>query len=150
MTVVPFPPVSSHSLRSWTQHELDALMSVFEAHAARGEASGWDVGATELGDPQFYVIGPAPDLDCLVTISRVGRLYVLENGAGHVLDESTAIEPLAATAKTAAHSKPVSLIARMMLGLTALRVAFEEKIEPLVVESEELLLRFAPQLAAMI
>ena len=150
MTLVPFPPVSSRSLRSWTTHELDVLMSVYEVHVARGEASGWDVGATELGDPQFYVIGPAPDLDCLVTISRVGGIYVLENGAGMVIDEGTAIDALAIAAKTSARQRPISLLARVTLGLTALRVTLEEKIEPLIVESEELLLRFAPQVAAMI
>jgi hypothetical protein len=137
-------------MRTWAPHELAVLMSVYASHAASGEASGWEVGATELGDPQFYVIGPAPELDCLATISRVGRIYVLENGVGRVIDEGLSLDRVAAAAKAAARTRPLSLVARMTLGLAALRVAIEEKIEPLVVESEELLLRFAPQVAAMI
>ena len=150
MTVVPFPPLAPKSPRTWAPHELAVLMSVYDSHASRGDASGWEVGATELGDPQFYVIGPAPDLDCLATISRVGRIYVLENGVGGVVDEGLSLDRVAASAKAEARHRPISLLARMTLGLAALRVAVEEKIEPLVVESEELLLRFAPQVAAMI
>ena len=150
MTVVPFPPLAPTNLRTWSPHELSVLMSVYDSHACRGEASGWEMGTTELGDPQFYVIGPAPELDCLATISRVGRVYVLENGVGRVIDEGPSLDRVAASAKAAARARPLSLLARMTLGLAALRVAVEEKIEPLVVESEELLLRFAPQVAAMI
>jgi hypothetical protein len=137
-------------MRTWAPHELAVLMSVYASHAASGEASGWEVGATELGDPQFYVIGPAPELDCLATISRVGRIYVLENGVGRVIDEGLSLDRVAASAKAAARTRPLSLVARMTLGLAAFRVAVEEKIEPLAVESEELLLRFAPQIASMI
>ena len=95
----------------------------------RGDASGWEMGATELGDPQFYVIGPAPELDCLATISRVGRIYVLD-GVGRVIDEGVSLDRVAASAKAAARARPISLLARMTLGLAALRVAVEEKIEP--------------------
>jgi hypothetical protein len=151
MNVVPFTPATARSLRSWTAHELEALLSVYESHAAHAGASSWDVGATEFDDPQFYVLGPAPDLDCLVAISRVGRVYVLENGTGQVLDEGTSLQTLAARAKAAvARGGPISLLARITLGLMALRLAVEERIEQILVESEELMLRFAPQLAMMI
>jgi hypothetical protein len=149
MNVVPFTPAPARSLRSWTAHELEALLSVYESHAAHGGASSWDVGATEFDDPQFYVLGPAPDLDCIIAISRVGRVYVLEDGTGQVLDEGTSLQTLAGRAK-AARGGPISLFARITLGLMALRLAIEERIEQILVESEELMLRFAPQLAMMI
>ena len=37
-------------------------------------------GTTEHGDPQVYLIGPPPDYDCILSISRLGRLYVIEDG----------------------------------------------------------------------
>ena len=43
---------------------------------------GWDVGVTEIGDPQFYLLGPPPHEECILCISRLGRVYVLEDGAG--------------------------------------------------------------------
>ena len=150
MNVVPFALKTSTSLRSWSSHELETLVSVYECHAARGDACGWDIGATELDDPQFYIIGPAPELDCVATISRVGRIYVLENGAGHLIDEGPSLETVAARAKMPARKDKVSLCARMMLGLTTLRITIEERIEPILVESEEMLLRFAPQLAVLV
>ena len=124
---------------------------MYESHAARGDASAWDIGATELEDPQFYVLGPAREFDCVVAISRIGRIYVLENGIGKVLDEGSSLETLAALAKMpVARRRIASLAARLTLGLMALRFAVEEKIEPILVEGEELLLRFAPQLAALV
>jgi len=151
MNVVPFTPKMARSLRSWSPHELETLVSVYEAHAARGEACGWDVGATDYDDPQFYVLGPGPDLDCIVAISRVGRIYVLENGTGQLLDESASLETLASRAKMpAARLRHVPLLARITLGLAAFKLALGEKAEPILVESEELLLRIAPQLAAFV
>ena len=151
MNIVQFTPATARSLRSWNSHELELLLSVYEAHAANGDASTWDVGATEFDDPQFFIFGPAPDLDCVVAISRVGRIYVLENGTGHVLQEGNSLEMLARRAKApVAQRRPIPLLARITLGLTAVRLAVEEKIEPILVESEELLLRVAPQLAAFV
>jgi hypothetical protein len=151
MNVVPFTPVTARCLRSWSAHELETLVSVYAAHAARGDASAWDLGATEFDDPQFFILGPAPDFDCIVAIARVGGTYVLESGTGQLLDESSSLETLAARAKMpAARFRPASLLARITLSLTGLRLAIQEKIEPVLVESEELLLRFAPQLAAFV
>ena len=151
MTVVAFPPSTEQGLRSWSPHELEALISVYEAHAARGDAFDWDVGATELDDPQFYVLGSAPDFDCVFAISRVGRIYVIENGAGQVIEEGRSFDALTARAKRpVAPHRAVSLVARITLGLTALRVAIEEKVEPILVETEELLVRLAPQLATLV
>src|SRR5688500_1355983 len=98
MNVVSFIPAPA-GLRSWSANELTSLISVYESHEARGHASGWDVGATELDDPQFYILGPLPELDCALMISRVGRIYVLENGAGQVLADGSSLEMIAARGK---------------------------------------------------
>ncbi|HEY7383077.1 MAG TPA: hypothetical protein VH743_05345 [Beijerinckiaceae bacterium] len=150
MNVIPFMPAAS-ALRSWSPRELEALVSVYETHAARGDASSWDVGATEFEDPQFFVFGPTPELDCIVAISRVGRIYVLENGTGQVLDEGTSLDNVVSRAKApVTEYKPLGLIARVTVVLTAIRVAFHERIEPFLAESEEVLLRVAPQFAALV
>ena len=151
MNVVPFTPVTARCLRSCSAHELETLVSVYAAHASRGDAVAWDISATEFDDPQFFILGPAPDFDCIVAIARVGGIYILENGTGQLLDEGASLETLAARAKLPAASlRPASLLARITLSLTGLRLAIQEKIEPVLVESEELLLRFAPQLAAFV
>lgn len=150
MNVVSFIPGPA-GLRSWSANELKTLISVYESHEARGHASGWDVGTTELDDPQFYILGPLPELDCALVISRVGRIYVLENGAGQVLAEGPSLEMIAARGKLPlATTKRASLLARFILGLTGLRLAVEERIEPIFVETEEVLIRLAPQLAALV
>ena len=150
MNIIPFIPAASSS-RSWNAHELEMLVSVYQAHASRGDATAWDVGATELDDPQFFVVGPAPESACIVAISRVGRIYVLEDGSGHVLQEGASLEPVAARAKAPlGESRPLRLIARVTLALTAFRMAVEQKVEPILAEGEEILLRIAPQLASLV
>ena len=43
-----------------------------------------------------------------------------------------------------------SLLTRVTLFLCALRLAIEERIEPVIEESEEVLARFVPQIAALV
>jgi hypothetical protein len=149
MSVVPFTPGRPPECRSWTAQELQTLMSVYDAHAARGDACAWEVGATELEDPQFYILGgAAPDLDCILAISRVGRTYVLENGTGQVLHESPSLELLGARAM-APITRKSSLWGRITVGLAAFRLSVQEKLEAMIVESEEFLLPVVPQLAGL-
>jgi hypothetical protein len=150
MSVVPFTPGCARDFRSWTWQELQTLISVYDAHAARGDAFTWEVGATELDDPQFYILGGAkPDLDCILAISRFGRTYVLENGAGHVLHEGPSLEVLGARAK-APITRGSSLWGRITVGLAAFRLSVQEKLEAIFVETEEFLLPVVPQLAALV
>ncbi len=79
--------------------ELDRFVETFAGERDRGEASGWDTGTTETGDPQFYLLGPPPDHDCILCVSRLGKLYVLEDGAGHLVFENADFELLARQAK---------------------------------------------------
>jgi hypothetical protein len=147
MTIVRLPQRSPDASRCWTPDELRTLMQVFETHAHRGDASAWDVGETELDDPQFYILGPSSP--CVLAISRVGRIYVLEDGAGHVLQECSSIENLAVRAREPI-GRNASALARVIVAVAALRLAIEEKFEQVLVEAEELLLPVAPQLAALV
>ncbi len=45
---------------TWRSCELEKMRAAFAAELNSGEASGWEVGSTEVGDPQFYLLG-APD-----------------------------------------------------------------------------------------
>ena len=119
MTVVPFVP---NAASSWSAHELATLLSIYGAMAERGHASAWAVGATELGDPQFYVLGTGSDGDCATAISRVDRIYVREDGVGQVLDESASLEAVADRAKGPAKSRRVASVrARLTLVAAMLR-----------------------------
>ena len=86
MTVVRFPRVSQHE--GWHPIELQQFVSMSSGAIAMGEASTWEIGVTERNDPQFFLIGPPPERDCILAISRLGRLYVIEDGTGRVLFES--------------------------------------------------------------
>jgi hypothetical protein len=107
------------------------------------------VGATEIGDPQFYLPGPPPHEECILCISRLGRVYVLEDGAGKVLFEHNSLTVLAEQAKALLQKASSQIVARVIVLWCGLREALEEKIEPIVGESEELLTHLVPQLAAL-
>ena len=89
MTVVPLTRGSSETCPGWQQDELQALLGLYAAYRDDESASGWAVGATEAGEPQFYILGPKPEQDCVLCISRVGRTVVVEDGGGHCLLESS-------------------------------------------------------------
>ena len=55
----------------------------------------------ERGDPQLFLIGPPPDFDCILSISRLGGTYVIEDGAGRVLFEQHGTQRLAEQAAAA-------------------------------------------------
>lgn len=88
MTVVAFKSPAADCPGIWHADELQQLVGIFAAHAARGDASDWAVAATEAGDPQFYLLGERPAQDCVLAISRLGRDYVLEDGEGAVIAEN--------------------------------------------------------------
>jgi hypothetical protein len=146
MSVVAFPRRKSTARGAgWRDDELRALVAAFDASQARS----WDVGATERGDPQFYLLGPAPDHDCLFCVSRLAHGYVLEDGAGRILGEAPALHLLAEEARRAIARAGRSFVARATLLLCAIRLTIEEKLEPVIEEAQELLTRLAPQIAAL-
>jgi hypothetical protein len=116
---------------------------------AMGEASTWYVGVTERNDPQFFLIGPPPEHDCILAISRLGRLYVIEDGTGHVLFESNNPTLLAEQTVAALRRRKMAIVARVAVAWGALREFCEEKTEALA-EHIELIAHFAPQFAPLV
>lgn len=151
MTVIPFQQRSDHAAEGvWQAHEMSQLLSIYAAHEAQGEASGWDTGATEAREPQFYILGPRPELDCIVSITRMGNDYILEDGRGHVVAENHSLSAIADKAVGAVcRIRKSALFARIGIAWIAAREFFEEKIEPLMTEPAEIAVHFFPPLAAL-
>jgi hypothetical protein len=101
-----------------------------------------------MGDPQFYLLGPPHD-ECILCISRLGRLYVLEDGHGQLLFEHNSLLALAEQARVVLQKKKTQIVARVALVWCAVRETIEEKLDAVVVEGEELLAHCVPQLAAL-
>jgi hypothetical protein len=151
MTVIAFPssPVATAvgAVSGWSALELRIMLESLAPRLDRGEAAGWDVGRTERGDPQLYLLGPSPGEDCMLCFSRLGRLYVLEDGAGRVLAESCNLRLVAERARMW-RQRP-RIMAPLVLLWCGLRQLLEDRIEPLLIESEELLTHLFPQLVAL-
>jgi hypothetical protein len=149
MNVIAFIPKASRSPSMWRADELNVIMEAVAPALDDGTAAGWDIGTTEIGDPQFYVLGPPPGEDCILCVSRLGRRYVLENGAGRVASEHERLSLLAGHVRTLLAKKKSRLVARLAVFWVGLRELFQEKLEPMVVEGEEMLTHLVPQLAAL-
>jgi len=149
MSVVEFPAGRSRP-GGWTAAELKQVVAGVGRSLETGEAVTWEVGTTETGDPQFYLIGPPPDHDCILCVSRLGSLYVLEDGTGRLLFEHVSLRALAQAARSFLHAKKAAFVARAALVWCAVRELFEEKVEAILGESEDLLVHVAPQLAALV
>jgi len=148
MSIVEFPRRAA-APGDWRPDEWRELAALFHPDAADA-GTAWDVGATEHGDPQFYLLGPAPDHECVLCVSRLAQGYVLEDGSGRILGEAPSLDRFAEQVARAAARGGRSFVARIMLLVCAIRLTIEEKIEPLFEESQELLVRFAPQIAAFV
>jgi hypothetical protein len=149
MTVLAFTQRETCQPGAWRASELNRIVGCFASELASGEAGGWETAATEAGDPQFYLLGQPPDEECILCVSRLGRLYVLEDGNGHVLAEHVDFELLAGQARTFLQQTRAGLLAHLAVAWGIVRQAFEEKVEPMLAEGEEFLMHFAPQLAAL-
>ena len=150
MTVVAFPRVEHGKQGTWRSSELDRLLPpcAIEISQAGGN-NGFAVGTTEAGDPQLYVFGAPPDYDCVLCVTRIGNLYVLEDGAGRIVLEHTNLLAVAEKIPTAISRRKAVLAAKLALLWAACRQTFEEKIEPVWAESMEFATHFSPQLAAL-
>ncbi|MGE0564526.1 MAG: hypothetical protein AB7O50_08435 [Pseudolabrys sp.] len=147
--MVPFVPRAAPS-SEWRDTELRDLASACAGPLTRGEISGWERGATEAGDPQLYVLGPAPEHECLLCISRLGHSYVLEDGQGRLLSEHDAIAALASQVRTVLGRKKAAVFGRLVAAWLGIRGVIEEEIEPLIAEPLEVVSHVAPQLTALI
>jgi hypothetical protein len=140
MSVIDFPQCTPRR-SGWRPDELRHLAALFKTNP-------WDIGATEQGEPQFYVLGPAPDHACVLCVSRLAHGYVLEDSVGRIVCEAPALHLFAEQAARALAGGGRSFVARAALLIGAIRLTIEEKLEPVFDETQELLARFAPQLAA--
>lgn len=144
MTVIAFRPTSSQD--NWRAWELDMLAGPLTSGVQGGD---WDIGATEAGDAQFYVLGPRPEQACMVCVSRINGRYILEDGAGRLLFEHDSLRLVAMHAHGALRATRWWLVARMVVLWCTLRHMIHDRIEPLIAEGEDLLVNLAPQLAAL-
>jgi hypothetical protein len=85
--IVGFRSGSDQPSGGWRRAELRRLLAVCSASVSSGAASGWAFGETERGDPQLYLLGPEPECDCILCISRLDDLYILEDGKGRLVSE---------------------------------------------------------------
>jgi hypothetical protein len=143
MSVVAFEREQTSG--EWSEKELSTLIAAL--CAAPGTGREWETGMTEKGDAQFYLLGPLPDQACEVCVSRIGRRYILEDGSGRLLFEHRNLELVALHAKAAVPSTSWLMVRAITLWC-AIRNTIHEKVEPLLVEGEELFVQFVPQLAA--
>lgn len=144
MSVVAFERKPSAGL--WSKTELNTMVAALNDAIASGNGRGWETGMTEKGDAQFYLLGPLPDQACELCVSRIGGRYILEDGAGRLLFEHQSLALVALRGKAAARS--MRGVARAVLVWCTIRHMIHDKVEPLLTESEELLVELAPQLAA--
>jgi hypothetical protein len=148
MTVIAFQPKVLQLDGPWRTGELNTIVERLAPESSRGGAWRWDVGITDIGDPQFYLLGQPHD-ECILCISRLGRLYVLEDGHGQLLFEHNSLLALAEQARVVLQKKKTQIVARVALVWCAVRETIEEKLDAVVVEGEELLAHYVPQLAAL-
>src|ERR1044072_4691866 len=131
----------------WNEAELNTIVAALHTAMAPAAGRSWETGATESGDVQFYLLGPRPEQACELCVSRIGGRYILENGSGRLLFEHRNLDLVALHAKAAVPSTSWLMVRANTLWC-AVRSAFHEKFEPLLVEGEELFVQFVPQLAA--
>jgi hypothetical protein len=149
MTVIAFKPSLPQPDGRWRTRELEAIVRNLTPALGGGAAGGWEVGATELGDPQFYLLAPPPHEECILCISRLGGVYVLEDASGQVLFEHNSLAVLAEQARSVLQRKKAQIVARAALIWCAVRETFEEKLDAVAGEGEELLAHVVPHLAAL-
>ena len=140
--------VRRENRHGWDDAEIAALRRLTRLLSRRRGAQSWHVGATEAGEPQFYVLGPGADEPCLASVSRVGSGYVLEDGSGRVLAEEEHIDELVKRASIAYPARRrVPLTVRAFLALCAWRAFVDQKMAAFE-ESLDILARIGPHVTA--
>jgi hypothetical protein len=145
MSVVAFERKQTAGL--WSERELGAIIAALNAATAPETGRGWETGVTEAGDAQFYLLGPLPDQACELCLSRIGGRYILEDGSGRLLFEHRNLDLVVLHAKAAVPSTSWLMVRAITLWC-AIRSVIHEKLEPMLAETEELFVQFAPQFAA--
>ena len=142
MTVIAFERRSIAG--AWSEAELTIISG-----ALGGLGDGeWDTGLTERGDAQLYLLGP--EQACELCVSRLGGRYILEDGAGRLLFEHRSLPLVAMHARSRLRITRWSFLARIVVVWCTIRDVIHDRVEPLIGESEELLVHLAPQFAAFV
>jgi hypothetical protein len=131
----------------WSEKELNTLVAALGAAMAPGTGREWETGITEKGDVQFYLLGSLPEQACELCVSRIDGRYILEDGSGRLLFEHRNLDLVALHTKAAVPSTSWLMVRAITLWC-AIRNTMQEKVDPLLVEGEELVVQFVPQLAA--
>ena len=131
----------------WSERELRTIFTALEKTLAPGTGRDWETGMTEAGDAQFYLLGPLPDQACEWCVSRIKGRYILESGSGRLLFEHRNLDLVMLHAKAAVPSTSWLMVRAITLWC-AIRSTIHEKVEPLLVEGEEMFVQLVPQLAA--
>lgn len=145
MSVVAFR--RKQTCGTWSEAELNTIVSALSAAFASGSGREWETGMTENGDAQFYLLGSPPEQACELCLSRIGMRYILEDGSGRLLFEHQNLALVALHAKTALRSGAWWLVAHVVLLSCAVRRIMRDKVDPWLAEGEELLVELAPHLA---
>jgi len=148
MTVLAFKPKTRNG--TWHDAEIAQIVEAVHAESSGRRIGAWDTGATEAGDPQFYLLTPHPENDCILSISRLGSTYVLEDGHGLILSEHNSLTVLAAELKDYLRKRRRGLFARVLLVWCGLKQSIEQKLDAVWAEGEELLVHLVPQAAAFV
>ena len=146
MSVVAFERTQETGV--WSERELNTICAALQAALAPSTGREWETGITEKGDAQFYLLGALPDQACELCVSRIGGRYILEDGSGRLLFEHRNLDLVVLHARAAVPSTSW-LMVRMITLWCAVRSVFHEKLEPMIAETEELLVQLAPQIAAL-
>ncbi|MEH2520330.1 hypothetical protein V1279_005903 [Bradyrhizobium sp. AZCC 1610] len=145
MSVVAFE--RKQNTVEWSERELSTILAALSAATAPGTGREWETGTTEKGDVQFYLLGPLPDQACELCVSRIGGRYILEDGFGRLLFEHRNLDLVALHARAAVPSTSW-LMVRVITLWCAIRSATDDRLESWLVEGEELVVQFVPQLVA--
>ena len=149
MTILNFPTAAERSIQGWHPSDLKHLTGACAPAVAKGDSAGWEIGETENGDPQLYVMGPPPDHECILVISRLGRVYIVEDGRGSVVFEHDNPMMVAEQVCASLHQKKVAILARVTVAWCAFREFIEEKVEPVMAEPIELISHYGPHFASL-
>ena len=145
MSVVAFERKQNDG--EWSERELSTITAALNAALAPSTGRAWEIGMTEKGDAQFYLLAPLPDQACELCVSRIGGRYILEDGSGRLLFEHRNLDLVVLHARAAIPSTSW-LMVRVIILWCAIRNVLHERIEPMLAEGEELLVQWAPQLVA--
>jgi hypothetical protein len=148
MNVIAFRPEMRRA--EWRRHELQQIVTALGPALRADPSRAWELGVTEAGDPQFYLLGAEPEETCEMCISRVGSVYVLEDGAGRVLFDGANLARLGEKAVAFLRNDRGQIIASLMMAWVGIRHFFHDKVEAVMAEGEDVLIHFAPQLAAFV